>query len=297
MQKAKGKNVDGRRRLFRLQLLPFAFCLLPFALLVGLLPGVPFSRRGAPAPAALSEGDADEVLLRAARASLGGREGTVLVMDARTGRVRALAGGARAAFEEATPPGSAVKPFTMLAALRAGSLAEDERLSCRVNFAHEGFRIACSHPRYRHAFGPAQALANSCNYYFARAARSLDAAAYGRTLRDFGFGSPTGGGDERESPGLVPPEDAGVPEMLGESERIRVSPAQLASAYAALFNGGLLNAPRPARAEGFAPALRARVEVSPAHRALLLAGMRGAVAYGTASGAGLATLPVHVFGK
>jgi stage II sporulation protein D len=85
--------------------------------------------------------------------------------------------------------------------------------------------------------------------------------------------------------------------MLGESEQLRVTPAQLASGYAALFNGGLLLAPRTGRAEGFAPTVRARLEVSEAHRALLLAGMRGAVAYGTASSAGLATLPVYVFGK
>jgi SpoIID/LytB domain protein len=81
------------------------------------------------------------------------------------------------------------------------------------------------------------------------------------------------------------------------SERLRVTPAQLATAYAALFNGGALLEPRAARAEGFTAALRARVAVEPAHRALLLAGMRGAVAYGTAARAGLATLPVYVFGK
>jgi stage II sporulation protein D len=244
----------------------------------------------------LSETEADAALLAAAREALGGREGAVVVMDARTGRVRALAGG-RAAFEEATPPGSAVKPFTMLAALRTGSLSEGERLNCRGGYERRDFKINCSHPRYRTAFGPAQALANSCNFYFAHTAESLDAGAYGRTLSEFGFGAPTGGGDEREVPGLLPRDAPGVAEMLGESENLRVTPAQLVSAYAALFNGGVLLAPRPARAEGFAPTVRARLEVAGAHRRLLLAGMRGAVAYGTASNAGLATLPVYVFGK
>ncbi|HEX8352788.1 MAG TPA: penicillin-binding transpeptidase domain-containing protein, partial [Pyrinomonadaceae bacterium] len=301
---AKGESGDAPRARgfslsspFALRLLPFAFCLLPFAFLLGLLPGAPFARREAATTAApMGAGEADEVLLRAARAALGGRDGAVVVMDARTGRVRALAGG-RAAFEEATPPGSAVKPFTMLAALRAGSLAEGERINCRGHYRHEDFEIDCSHPRYRSAFGPAQALANSCNYYFARTARALDAAAYERTLQDFGFGAPTGGGGEREAPGLLPRDPAGVAEMLGESEQLRVTPAQLASAYAALFNGGLLLAPRPGRAEGFTPTVRARAEVSDGQRALLLAGMRGAVAYGTASNAGLSTLPVYVFGK
>ncbi len=288
-QKAKGKGVDVLRA--RNIFLTFAFCLLPVAFL--LMPSV---RKEVAAPPPLSEAEADGVLLRAARAALGGREGAVLVLDAQTGRVRALAGG-RAAFEEATPPGSAVKPFTMLAALRAGSLTAGERLNCRGSYTHHDFKIACSHPRFRTAFGPAQALANSCNYYFARTAESLDAAAYARTLGEFGFGAPTGGGDEREAPGLLPRDTPGVAEMLGESEQLRVTPAQLASGYAALFNGGMLLAPRPGRAEGFTPIVRARLDIAPEHRALLLAGMRGAVAYGTASGAGLSTLPVYVFGK
>ncbi|MFL6255215.1 MAG: SpoIID/LytB domain-containing protein [Pyrinomonadaceae bacterium] len=247
-------------------------------------------------PAPLNVEEADEVLRRAAQTALGGREGAVLVLDAQTGRVRASAGG-RAAFEVATPPGSAIKPFTMLAALRTGTLDADSRRACKRHYEHEEFKINCSHPRYQTDFGPAEALANSCNYYFGRTAEALDAEVYTRTLREFGFGARTNAADEREAAGLLPREAARVPEMLGESELLRVTPAQLATAYAALFNGGALLEPRVARVEGFAPAIRARVQVEPAHRALLLAGMRGAVAYGTAARAGLATLPVYVFGK
>src|SRR5688500_152670 len=117
--RVKGTSEDGSQRGSRLLPLPFALCLLPFVLLVGLLPGVLFVRSETPPPAPLGVEDADDILRRAARAALGGRDGVVLVLDAQTGRVRASAGG-RAAFEEATPPGSAVKPFTMLAALRTG---------------------------------------------------------------------------------------------------------------------------------------------------------------------------------
>jgi stage II sporulation protein D len=185
----------------------------------------------------------------------------------------------------------------MLAALRAGSLDADGRSLCRRHYEHEEFKINCSHPRYQTDFGPAEALANSCNHYFGRAAEALDPEAYAGTLREFGFGARTNAADERESSGLLPREAARVPEMLGESEDLRVTPAQLATAYAALFNGGALLEPRAARPDGFTPSLRSRLHVGNAHRALLLAGMRGAVAYGTAARAGLATLPVYVFGK
>jgi SpoIID/LytB domain protein len=302
-QRAKGKNEDAASRRsgllllpFALCLLPFAFCLLPFNSLIGALPGVPVARREASAFIRLSDDDADEVLRRAALSALGGREGAIVVLDAQTGRVRAFAGG-RTAFEEATPPGSAVKPFTMLAALRAGSLDEETRAFCRGRYKREDFKITCSHPRYRNAFGPVQALANSCNYFFARVAESLDGEAYARTLREFGFGAQTRGGGEREAAGLLPRVSPRVPEMLGESDELRVTPAQLVTAYAALFNGGQLLVPQVARAEGFTPRVRARLKVEDAHRSLLLAGMRGAVAYGTAARAGLSTLPVYVFGK
>ena len=289
--KAKSKVADGGQRGSRLPHPTFAFCLLPLALFLLFAP-----RERARVVAPLGEDDADALLQRAAQSALGGRDGVVLVMDARTGRVRAAVN-QRAAFEEATPPGSVVKPFTMLAALRAGSLDETTRVTCRRRYKQDDFKINCSHPRYESAFGPAQALANSCNYFFAQAARALDSDAFARTLSTFGFGARTGGGSERESSGQLPRARAGVPEMLGDSEEIRVTPAQLLTAYAALLNGGHLLAPRRARAEGFEPAERARVEVEPAHRALILEGMRGAVAYGTASRAGLATLPLYVFGK
>jgi SpoIID/LytB domain protein len=299
----------GRQRALWSSLFSSAFCLLPFTFFIAAFCFSPSAFFNATSPDSQvartgahglvvrrNEDDEDEVLRRAALVALGGREGAVMVLDARTGRVRALAGG-RSAYEEATPPGSAIKPFTMLTALRSGALDEETRVYCRGRYHQEDFKINCSHPRYRAAFGPAQALANSCNYFFAHVAESLDGDAYARTLREFGFGVRTGGGDEHEAAGLLPHETARVREMLGESSELRVSPAQLIAAYAALFNGGRLLAPRMARAEGFTPLVRAQVEIAPAHRALLLAGMRGAVAYGTASRAGLATLPVYVFGK
>ncbi|MBC7933474.1 MAG: SpoIID/LytB domain-containing protein, partial [Rubrivivax sp.] len=271
-------------------------CVCAFVLLAWSLPGVIPERRSASVVAPLSEDDVDAELQRAATRALGGREGTVLVLDAQTGRVRALAGG-HAAFAEATPPGSTIKPFTMLTALRAGSLSEESHAFCRGSYRRDDFKIACAHPRYNTAFGPSQALANSCNYFFARAAESIDGAAYARTLDSFGFGAGTRGEEGDESTGQLPHDPPRVPEMLGESESLRVTPAQLATSYAALFNGGRLLAPLRARAEGYEPRERARVAVAPRHRALILAGMRGAVAYGTASRTGMATLPIYVFGK
>ncbi len=278
-------------------LLLLALCACAALLLALARAGDRLVRGGEESAARMGEPEADEELRRAASAALAGREGAVMVSDPRTGRVRALVGG-RVAFEGATPPGSAVKPFTLLAALGDGGVSEESRASCRGRYDREDFHIACAHPRFKPAFGPAQALANSCNYFFARAAESTDGRSFARTLAAYGFGTPTGGGGEGESAGSLPADAPGVAEMLGESARVQVTPAQLLTAYAALFNGGRLFVPRAgAAAEGATPRERAAPAVDSTHRAMLLAGMRGAVSYGTAARAGLATLPVHVFGK
>ncbi|HEV3468772.1 MAG TPA: SpoIID/LytB domain-containing protein [Pyrinomonadaceae bacterium] len=266
-----------------------------FVLFAWALPGG-LNEQKKTAAAALGEAAADEALRRAAESALGRRAGVILVLDAQTGRLRAAVGG-RLAFAEATPPGSAVKPFTALAALAEGALTEETRHSCRGRYEREGFRATCAHPRYRTRFDPRAALANSCNDFFGRAAEATPAEAFARTLEQFGFGAATGGGGDSETAGALPREGLRAAEMLGESERLRVTPAQLVTAYAALFNGGRLLVPARHGPEDFAPQERARLRVDEAHRALLLEGMRGAVSYGTASRAGLSTLPVRVFGK
>src|SRR5215831_17949564 len=52
--------------------------------------------------------DIDRALTKAATEALGDREGSVLVMDPRTGRLRAVVN-PRLAFEQAFPPGSTIK--------------------------------------------------------------------------------------------------------------------------------------------------------------------------------------------
>ena len=204
----------------------------------------------------------------------------------------------RLAYEETFAPGSTIKPFTMLAALRAGVLGAESRTLCHQSFKHEDFKITCAHAPSKTAFGPAQALAYSCNYFFGRAGERLDAESFTHTLASFGFGVPTGGVGEREAGGRLPQHDRWrVADALGESEQLLVTPAQLVAAYAALFNGGHLYAPRRAPSAGFSPRERARLQVEASQRALLVEGMRGAVAYGTAARADLNTLPAYVFGK
>jgi stage II sporulation protein D len=247
------------------------------------------------ADAVISEAEMDAALQRAAAEALGEREGTIIVMDARTGRLRAVIN-PRLAFEQAFPPGSAVKPFTALAALRAGLMDPQARTLCQERYARDGFEIVCLHPRSQSPFNLAQALAHSCNYYFARLGERLSAGAFNASLAAFGFGARTGA-SAAEAAGSLPHGEWRVNEALGESEQLLVTPVQLLTAYAALANGGYWHRPRHVAPPDFIPSKPARLTLSPAHRAALLEGLRGAIKYGTASRAGLASLPVQVFGK
>jgi len=243
-----------------------------------------------------SDEDVDAALQTAAATALGTRDGSIIVLDPQTGRVRAIVN-ARVAFEEALPPGSAIKPFTTLAALRAGLIDKDSRVLCRTVYRHDDFATRCSHLKLKPPFDPVHALAYSCNYYFSKLGEGLNAEQFSQTLARFGFGARTGSDDEREAVGTLPRNEWRVPYALGFGDAVLVTPAQLITAYAALFNGGHLYVPQRAASQNFIKQERAALEIAQADRALLLEGLRGAVAYGTAAQAGLNSLPQLIFGK
>lgn len=262
-----------------------------------------FSRRQASvaAPARVSaagvaDGELDVALERAAREALGDADGTVVVMDPQTGRLLAVVN-PRVAFNEAYAPGSAIKPFTALAALRRKLIDERTRKLCRTRYAYKELAISCPHQKTEVSFNLAHALAYSCNYFFGKVGERLETNAFDETLREFGFGARTGASEEEEAAGRLPQGEWRVSYAIGESEQLAVTPVQLITAYAALVNGGRLFAPRQIAPGDFQMTERARLTIAPEHRAQILEGMRGAVRFGTASSAGLDRLPFEVFGK
>jgi SpoIID/LytB domain protein len=245
----------------------------------------------------LDEDETDAALQQAAENALAKREGTIIVMDPQSGRVRAAVN-SRFGFEEALSPGSTIKPFAALTSLQTALINEDSRLLCRDRYVNADFEIDCSHPKISAPFDVVQALGFSCNYYFGKLGERLDADAFNATLRAYGFGAPANKGDEREAHGALPRGGRmKASNALGEGKELLVTPIQLLTAYAALANGGHLYRPRLASARKFTKEERTRITIAPAHRALLVKGMRGAVVYGTALRALLNRLPLYIFGK
>ena len=234
----------------------------------------------------------DTRLQAAATNALGAREGAIVVLDPQTGRIRAVAN-TELALETAFPPGSSIKPFTMLAALRAGIITGDTRIRCRGKYKREDVIDACVHPTGLPPFNPPEALAYSCNYFFATTAERLDGELFAQLLGDFGFGQATGIDNQTESAGTLAAARFQTQSALGEGPFLQVTAIQMATAYAALFNGGALLKPNY---DGVRK-VRAQLHIDDNERSLLLEGMRGAVSFGTADKADLDSLPVYIAGK
>jgi len=148
-------------------------------------------RFSAPETSIASEDDVDAALQKAATDALGQREGTIIVMDPQSGRVRAVVNPAMA-FSQAFAPGSTIKPFSALAAMRSGVIDKDSEMLCREHYTHDDFKTTCSHPKDLPPLDPERAIAYSCNYYFGKLGERLSEDSFRATLSSFGFGRRTG---------------------------------------------------------------------------------------------------------
>jgi len=154
-------------------------------------------------------------------------------------------------LRQPTQPGSILKVATLVTAFATGLATPETRVPCAGEATVKGQIVRCSHPRLRHPLRPAEALAVSCNVWFATIGERMPRARLDSVLAALG----------------LPPTPAGAPMPL-------VTP-------------GLRATPSPPLAwiEALSRVLRqpAAVPVSRQARATLIEGLRGAALYGTAS--------------
>ncbi len=225
--------------------------------------------------------------------------GAVVVLDAKTGGIRAMASlpsfdpswfvkgltkdeTAYLSNDNLAPlvdravqlpyvPGSTFKPFTGLAAVKEGIASLSGSYLCQTDYVHPGDTSGTVFHNWApiHTYmSLATALKVSCDtvfyafgsqFYFDYVNNQLGSnELLQRDLRQWGFGSPTGVDLPSETAGLIPdaayagehPDifpDGWIPggdiRMMIGSAYPEVSPLQLATAYAALGNGGHLCRP------------------------------------------------------
>jgi penicillin-binding protein 2 len=203
----------------------------------------------------------------AAIQALAGRSGTVVVMDAMTGRVYTVVN-QQMALGSPVKPCSTVKMITALAALHENVFDPNED----IQFGRTA------------SMNLTDALARSNNPVFDVLGRELGYENVMKYAENFGFGSKTGINYPGESEGFLPEDEVRL--MCSHGTGFGVTAIQLAAFTAAIANGGNLYVPRVPRtaedAERFKPELRRRIEMSPEDRMRIMAGMIGAVNYGTA---------------
>ncbi|HLW71752.1 MAG TPA: penicillin-binding protein [Candidatus Binataceae bacterium] len=194
--------------------------------------------------------------LRAEVRSSGARHGTAIVLDPFTGEVLALAGASAdpardgerlhdAAVEDAFEPGSTVKGLLGAIALDDHAIDTRQQFYCENGAWQFGGKTI--HDDSPHGWLDLAGIVEvSSNIGAAKIARTLGAERYYAGLQAFGIGRRSGIDLPGESAGLIRSPAHWRPVDLadhGFGQGIGVTPIQLAVAYAAIANGGVVMRP------------------------------------------------------
>jgi hypothetical protein len=247
----------------------------------------------------------DLSLSRAAREALGGRRGSIVLLEPRTGAVlaavsdeRTAAAEGAAAFTQRREPASIAKVLTAAAVYRAGIDADAEiaRMTCTGVERYGGKPLWCAWPAGPLA-GLDHALAVSCNVVFANLGVRVGAARLVEEYRRWGFdgsqGALLGASGRVHTPPRTPRELADLSVGL---ELADVTPLHATLLAAVIGDGGRL--PEPVLVTGSCgplglaetplPLRAGREVLDPALARRLGQAMEAAATHGT--GAGLAPL-------
>jgi cell division protein FtsI (penicillin-binding protein 3) len=187
---------------------------------------------------------------------------TALVMDPRTGELLALANWPRLnpndagsapgyvrqnrAIQASYEPGSTFKPITVSGALEERLVEPGTELGVPPTIQVADRTIGEAHEGGGGTMTVADILAQSSNVGSVMIGLKLGANRFDRWVRRFGFGNPTGVDLPGEQRGIVlRPEEYSGSSMgnMPIGQGIAVTPMQMAAAYTAIANGGLLREP------------------------------------------------------
>jgi cell division protein FtsI/penicillin-binding protein 2 len=154
----------------------------------------------------------------------------IAVLDVAANRLLAVRHLDEAAHTLAAP-GSTLKPLALYGLIAEGRWNPEQRVACNRQLVIAGHRLACTHP-LSPPFDAQEALAWSCNSYFAAVARNLQPAELGRLLRPTGLLGPAGLNRNEAVAEFREPHSAEATQLaLLGVEGVRVTPLELAEAY------------------------------------------------------------------
>jgi cell division protein FtsI (penicillin-binding protein 3) len=144
-------------------------------------------------------------------------------------------------------PGSTFKAITVAGALQDGLVTPDTSFTLAPTIQVADRTISEAHVRGTETLTTAQILAQSSNVGAITIGLRLGRTRFDHWVRAFGFGTPTGVELPGEERGIVPPVSKYSGSSMGNlpiGQGEAVTPMQMAQAYAAIANGGILRRPR-----------------------------------------------------
>jgi cell division protein FtsI (penicillin-binding protein 3) len=199
------------------------------------------------------------------------KSATAIVMDPRNAQVLAMAnwptvdpsnpGAAEAqslqnmATGFTYEPGSTFKAFTVAGALQDHLVTPGTTFALPTSIQVADRTISDAEPRGPETLSVAQILAQSSNVGAVKIGLALGAQRFYDWVRRFGFGDPTGIEFPGEERGIVPtpsqrcskrscPFSGSTMGNLPIGQGLAVTPVQMAAAYSAIANGGILHTPQ-----------------------------------------------------
>lgn len=204
---------------------------------------------------------------RAAVNALGGHAGTVVVMEAKTGKVVTIVN-QDWAIRDSFKPCSTIKLVTGVAGINENVIDGDGKIT------NSSTRMDLDY-----------ALAKSNNHYFQRVGINMGSPKMIAYAKSLGLGEKTGINAEGETPGKLPYGNNNA-RIYSHGDDFEVTPLQLAVMVSALSNGGKKVVPQIARPKvertAFRPQVREMIQIPTRSFEGVLPGMMGAAEYGTA---------------
>ena len=191
----------------------------------------------------------------------GARGGSIVIMDVHNGEILAMVNQPsynpnavddskpsqrrNRALTDVIEPGSVMKPFTIATALESGKWTVTTPVDTNPGWmAMDGYVI---HDVHNHGLlDVTGVITKSSNVGAAMIAKTLDSKHMFDVLNRFGFGMISGSGFPGEAGGVLPPGNTWRnlrKATISYGYGLSVTPLQLARAYSALADGGLLHIP------------------------------------------------------
>lgn len=240
----------------------------------------------------------------------GAKQGSVVVMEVKTGRILAMAKSPgfdpnrfhvyspfdlrNFSFIDSYEPGSTMKIISLASILMHRPSVAGKSFNCTGYIDIADVRINCT--GIHGTLGMKDVIRHSCNVGVIKAMKGIRKKDLFATLETFRFGRKTGLELPGETEGILRPVEkwSGLSKYsIGIGQEISVTSVQLAAAFSAIANGGVYVAPTiietieehdGARIRSFAPAVKGRV-VTEAIAKDLIGMMRGVVEGGTGAAA------------